>query len=123
MNQYRNTPQDIHKRIYELVIDCFNNVINRIPKTTATTPIISQLTSSLTSVGANDQEADGAATKKDFIAKYTIVRKEIKETRYWLSVIKDTHQLEESLINPYLEECYEIQMIVSKIIENSKKHH
>ncbi len=37
--------------------------------------LIQQLVASLTSVGANDQEADATLTKKDFVAKYTIVRK------------------------------------------------
>ena len=90
MNKYKDTPQDIHSRIYKFVINCFKNVVKKIPRTTESFPIISQLSSSLTSMGANDQEADGASTKKDFIAKYYIVKKEAKETKYWLSVIKDT---------------------------------
>ncbi len=121
MNQYKNTPQDIHLRIYKLVINCFKNVVKKIPKATENLPIISQLSASLTSMGANDQEADGAATKKDFIAKYCIVRKETKETKYWLSVVKDTELLDPGIIKPYMQECHEIQMIVSKIIENTKR--
>jgi four helix bundle protein len=83
-------------------------------------PIIQQLSSSLTSMGANDQETDAAATKKDFLAKYTIVRKETKETKYWLSFVKDTGLITTIIIQPYIEECNEILMIVSKIIENTK---
>jgi len=111
MNKYKDTPQDIHSRIYKFVINCFKNVVKK---------IISQLSSSLTSMGANDQEADGASTKKDFIAKYYIVKKEAKETKYWLSVIKDTDLLNRDIVEPYIEECHEILMIVSKIINNTK---
>jgi hypothetical protein len=55
-------------------------------------------------MGANDQDTDGASSKKDFISKYSIVRKETKE-----------------IVDPHIQECHEIQMIISKIIENSKK--
>lgn len=120
MNKYKNTPQDIHSRIYKFVIDCFKNVVKRIPKTTESFSIIGQISSSLTSIGANDQEADGASTKKDFIAKYYIVKKETKETEYWLSVVKDTGLLNREAVEPYIAECHEILMIVSKIINNTK---
>jgi len=112
MNKYKNTPRDIHSRIYMFVINCFKNVVKKIPKTTDSLPIISQLSSSLTSMGANDQEADGASTKKDFIAKYYIVKKETKETKYWLSVIMDANLLSKEVVTPYIEECHEILMIV-----------
>jgi len=120
LNKYQGTSKDIHARIYKFVINCFRNVVKKIPKTTENRPIINQLSSSLTSMGANDQEADSASTKKDFIAKYYIVKKETKETKYWLSVIKDTQILQAVIVNPYIIECQEILMIVSKIINNTK---
>lgn len=120
MNKYRNTPQDIHVRIYKFVIDCFNNVIKKIPKTPENLSIISQISSSLTSVGANDQEADASLSKKDFILKYSIVKKEAKETIYWLSIIKDCKLLAPTRIDSYIQEGKEILLIVSKIINNSR---
>ncbi|MFA6080890.1 MAG: four helix bundle protein [Patescibacteria group bacterium] len=120
MNKYKNTPRDIHSRIYKFVVNCFKNVVKKISKTNESFPIISQISSSLTSIGANDQEADGASTKKDFIAKYYIVKKETKETEYWLLIIKDTGLLSSETVKPYIEECHEILMIVSKIINNTK---
>jgi four helix bundle protein len=120
MNKYKNTSQDIHQRIYKFVVNCFNNVVKKILKNTENIQIIQQVSSSLTSMGANDQEADGAATKKDFIAKYCIVRKETKETLFWLNLIKDTSLINPLIVNPYIQECQEILMIVSKIISNTK---
>lgn len=120
MNKYKDTPQDIHSRIFKFVVSCFKNVVKKIPKNTENSPIISQISSSLTSIGANDQEADGASTKKDFINKYYIVKKEAKETKYWLSVIADTNLLMKDVVEPYIKECHEILMIVSKIINNTK---
>src|SRR3989338_11024763 len=108
MNKYRNTPQDIHTRIYRFIITVFRDVIKKIPKNTESLPIISQLSSSLTSMGANDQEADATSSRRDFIAKYSIVKKETKETKYWLSFVRDTDLVNNKIVDPYIQECQEI---------------
>jgi len=112
---------DIHDRIYKWVIDVIN-FTKKLPKNPQNLVIIPQVVGSVTSVGANDSEADASDSRKDFIAKYEIVRKESKETIYWLRVIKDTNTSEftdeaEKLIN----EGKEISYIVSTIIKNSKR--
>src|SRR5258708_1522752 len=89
-NGKKQYEKDIHERIYQFVIRVLN-LIKVLSKTPQNDVIIYQLTKSVTSMGANDQEADGAESKKDFIAKYTIVKKENKETNYWLRVIFDTN--------------------------------
>ena len=121
MNKYSGTEKDIHTRIHKFIVGCFVNIVRKIPKTPENIPIIKQISSSLTSMGANDQEADAADSNKDFVAKYRIVKKETKETKYWLTFIKDTGILEETVINPYIKESQEILLIVSKIILNSKR--
>jgi four helix bundle protein len=119
MNKYEGKSNDIHTRIYELVKNCYLNVIKSIPKRTETIPIISQVVSSLTSIGANDREADGALTKKDFISKYSIAKKEIKETIYWLTLIKDLKLSQATIVESYIKECHEVLLIISKIINNT----
>ncbi len=121
VNKYQNTDRDIHARIYKFVVSCFRNVVKRIPKTVENMPIITQLSSSLTSMGANDQEADASSSRRDFIAKYHIVKKETKETHYWLIFIKDTCLVSKDTVEPYLLECQEILRIVSSIAENAKR--
>ncbi|PIZ48020.1 four helix bundle protein [Candidatus Woesebacteria bacterium CG_4_10_14_0_2_um_filter_39_14] len=120
MNKYSGTEKDIHIRIHKFVTSCFVNIIRKIPKTPENIPIIQQISASLTSIGANDQEADAANSNKDFILKYTIAKKETKETKYWLSLISDTVILEKTLLDPYIRESQEILLIISKIIQNSK---
>ena len=112
---------DIHERIYRWVIHVIHYT-KKLPKTPQNLVMIPQVIASATSVGANDQEADAADTKKDFIAKYALVRKECKESVYWLRVIKDTNTSEfikeaEKLII----EGKEIGYIVSTIMKNAKK--
>jgi len=111
--------KDIHERIYQFII----RVIN-LTKTMKSTPqnliFINQIIRSTTSMGANDQEADAAESRKDFIAKYSIVKKETKETNYWLRIISDTNgELKLRLAN-LQKEGIEILLIVSKIIINTK---
>ena len=120
MNKYANTDRDIHIRIHKFVVSCFINVIKKIPKIPENIPIIRQISASLTSIGANDQEANASESNKDFIAKYTIVKKETNETIYWMNFISDTRLVEKSVVDPYLTEAQEILLIVTKIILNSK---
>lgn len=112
---------DIHERIFNYVIAVIQ-FQNKLPKTQTNVIITNQLIRSVTSMGANDQEADGALTTKDFIHCFVIVRKEGKETIFWLKIVENTNNhkfLEESqrLIN----EGGEIVAIVSTIIRNSQK--
>jgi len=46
-----------------------------------------QITKSITSIGANYSEAQNASSKKDFINKIYIAKKEASETKYWLRII------------------------------------
>lgn len=120
MNKYRNTDKDIHKRIYRFILGCFRDIVRKIPKTVENIPVIEQLSSSLTSMGANDQEADAASSKKDFIAKYHIVKKETKETVYWLRFVRDAEIISSKIIDPYITEASEILNVVSSIVESAK---
>ncbi len=58
-----------------------------LPRNEITTPLISQLVRAGTSTGANYLEADAANTKKDFLYKISLSRKEAKESRHWLRMI------------------------------------
>lgn len=108
-------PKDIHERIYEFVIAVLK-YIRKLPKNGENLIIINQLARSVTSMGANDQEADGTNTKKDFVSKYAIVRKETKESSYWLRALADLNS-NYSREGLYLrDEAIEIAKIVSTII-------
>lgn len=111
---------DIHERIFQFVARGLK-VIPTLPKTPEANIILNQYARSLTSVGANDNEADGTSTKNDFIHVYTIVRKELKETRYWWRVIGELYpKLQSRLVN-LIAESEELVKIISKIISNTRK--
>lgn len=109
---------DIHKRIFIFVVNTLK-IIKLIPQTVENKIIINQLIRSVTSCGANDQEADGVSTKRDFIHCYTIVRKELKETHYWLLLLITLNSNLEKQINPLLQENSELIKIVSAIISKA----
>ena len=55
--------------------------------------ISDQLIRSGTSAGANMQEADAASSRKDFIHKVNVAKKEAQETNYWLKIISGSDLL------------------------------
>lgn len=80
-----------------------------------------QVLKSSGSVGANYIEANESFSKKDFVFRAKISRKEAKESSYWLRLILETNDLKNTdeakrLIN----ESIELKKILSSIIEKSK---
>lgn len=112
---------DIHDRIFEFIIKVID-LTKLLPKTAQNLMIINQLMRSATSMGANDQEADGALSKKDFVHCYIIVRKEGKETLFWLKLIDRTNPKLGLKIEPTIKEGNEIIAIVSTIVKKSNTH-
>lgn len=93
----------------------------KLSQDTITRPIISQLVRSGTSIGANYCEADEASSKKDFLNKIAIAKKETKETKYWLRIIAHTlPEFKEETENLW-KEAQELNLILAAIIRNSKK--
>lgn len=115
----KNEPKDIHERIYQFVIRVIK-LAKVLPKTQENLILINQAVRSTTSIGANDQEADGTDSRKDFIAKYAIVRKEGKETNYWLRLIADINPSFRDRMGDLLQEGKELVKIVSAIILSAK---
>ncbi len=84
--------------------------------------LISQLASSAGSIGANYAEAIESESKKDFIHKICISKKEIKETVHWLRLIDQSNPEHEKEIEKLNKECHELLLIFSKIIFTSRKN-
>lgn len=111
---------DIHDRIFRWVIAVLK-FLDVVPKTIKTTSLIAQLADSITSVGANDREANSALSVKDFCHKYGIVRKESDESIYWLRVIGELYDNLKSQTDQLINEGTEIINIVTAIIRNSRR--
>lgn len=80
-----------------------------------------QLIRSSGSIGANYIEANEALSKKDFIFRIKLSRKEAKESGYWLRIINDINQIsDEPEAQRLYNESVELLKIFSAIIEKSK---
>jgi len=112
---------DIYPRIFAVVVATIK-LTQRIPKTEENKVIIAQLLRSITSMGANAEEADGVSNKKDFIHCFTIVRKEGKESSFWIKLLGELNPALKNEFTQIGNELYEIVAIVSKIISNSRNH-
>ena len=91
-----------------------------LPKNSVNLTLVSQITRSGTSLGANYREANETETKKDFLFRMRICRKEGKETIYWLNLIIEANPEFSERINPLLQETTELVKIFAAIIEKSK---
>lgn len=81
-----------------------------------------QILRSGTSIGANINESQAAESKNDFIHKLGIALKEIRETDYWLKLLKDSNYLDENSFDSIFNDCNELNKILSSIIITSKKN-
>lgn len=116
-----NKKYDLADRIFKYAVDVLD-YLDKLPQTSVNKVIIGQCARSVTSIGANYEEADSAYTRKDFSYKMGIMRKEAKETRYWLkiSLVKNPKVLNEKCI--WLrDECLELVRIFSSIINKTKE--
>lgn len=109
---------DIYLRIFDFIVLVLK-FIDKLPKTYSNQVIIGQITRSATSMGANSEEADGTSTRKDFIHCFTMVRKEGKESIYWLKLAQKLNSSVSTETEPIIQEGSEIVAIVSTIIKNT----
>jgi len=92
--------------------------LKTVEKYEITRPLISQCIRSVTSIGANYMEADGAESKKDFRHKIGICKKESKETMHWMRMIARATSREEEC-RVLWKEAQELTFIFATIINTS----
>ena len=93
--------------------------VDSLAKTMAHQEITHQLIRSVGSVGANYIEANESLSKKDFVMRIKISRKEAKETRYWLELSEPRNELQEEKC-ALLKESTELMKILGAILEKCK---
>jgi four helix bundle protein len=100
--------------------DAVRHFIKQLPRTLANTEDVRQLVRASGSAAANWIEADEALSKKDFLMRAKICRKEAKESRLFLRLLdaglaKNTATSRDSLA----KEARELTLIFSAIISKS----
>jgi four helix bundle protein len=95
--------------------------IKKLPKTIANFEDGKQLVKASGSIGANYIEANEALSKKDFVMRIKICRKEAKESRYWLKLIDICEETELENNRKDLEgEATELMNIFGSILRKSE---
>ncbi len=92
----------------------------KLPRTIANIEIIKQLVRSAGSIGANYIEANESLSKKDFVMRIKISRKETKESIYWLNLVEIKNENDKNLQNVLVQEATELMKIFGAIFEKSK---
>ncbi len=109
---------DLEKRTFEFA-KRVRDFVSKLPRTVSAIEDCKQLVRSSGSVGANYIEANESLSKKDFLLRIKICRKEAKESKYWLELLNvDKNLLAE---HSYLiKEATELMMIFSAIMRKSQ---
>jgi four helix bundle protein len=95
--------------------------VKTLPKTIANIEDGKKLIKASGSVGANYREANESLSKKDFVMRIKICRKEAKESAYWLGLIHETNkQKNADKAQSLIQEANELKKIFSSILEKSK---
>lgn len=118
----KEKPFDIKERTFEFGVRIVR-LVDTLPRTVAGIEVGRQLVRSGTSIGANVEEADGAESKRDFAHKVRIARKEARETRYCLRIVRATGLSKDPQeVDSLAQESDELVRILSAIIKSAKKN-
>jgi four helix bundle protein len=94
--------------------------VNKLSRIVTNIEIGRQLVRSAGSIGANYIEAEEALSRKDFVMRIKISRKEAKESIYWLRLsAPEEEQIKEK--EELLQEATELMKIFGSIVEKCKK--
>ncbi|MBI4845543.1 MAG: four helix bundle protein [Candidatus Omnitrophica bacterium] len=119
MNKDQNSkPYDLGQRTKKFAkeVRCF---VKSLTNTLANIEDSRQLIKASGSVGANYIEAEESLSKKDFLMRIKICRKEAKESGYWLELIEERGK-EVNEKKALLQEAMELTKIFGSIVEKSK---
>ena len=112
-------PRDLEDRTFEFA-QSVRTFVKQLPRTVSNTEDVRQLVRASGSVAANWIEADEALSKKDFLMRAKICRKEAKETRLFLRLIEVGLTRNNAASRDALAaEARELTLIFSSIISKS----
>ena len=109
-------PRDLEERTLAFAASV-RALVRGLPRTLANFEDARQAIRASGSVGANYIEANERLSKKDFILRLRISRKEAKECRYWLRLLDVRGNVDlENQRQGLVQECTELLAILSTII-------
>jgi len=121
MSEIQNSKQyDLEERTFIFARDV-RVFVKKFPRTVGNIEDGKQVIRSSGSIGANYIEANESLSKKDFLMRIKICRKESKESRYWLRLVDIGNNPELIVERERLfKEAGELMMIFGSIMRKSK---
>ena len=118
-------PEDniIAQKSFDFAVRCVNLYKHLCYKSINKEFVISkQLLRSGTSIGANIEEALGAQSTADFLAKLSIAYKETRESIYWIKLLYKTNYLSDTEYTSLINDLDDIINIIAKIKITTEKN-
>jgi four helix bundle protein len=122
MTEMAESPKqyDLEDRTFAFAKDV-RAFVKLLPRTIANIEDVKQLVRASGSVGSNYIEANDSLSKKDFVMRIKICRKEAKENRYWLRLIDTTDKKEvDATRDDLIQEASELMSIFGSILRKSE---
>lgn len=122
MTETKNTTSTKHYDLEGRTLEFAKEVIRfvkMLPQTIANMELTKQIIRSSGSVGANYIEANEALSKKDFVMRIKICRKEAKESGYWLKLVETNKKEVETRRDSLLDEANQLVKIFNAIVVKS----
>jgi four helix bundle protein len=116
----KEKPGQLSDRLLDFAVEIIK-ITDALPSTVAGRHIGGQLVRAGTSCGSNYEEACGAESRSDFAHKMSIVLKELKESRFWLRLIRRAKMLDPKYTDLMIDECEQLCAIVAKSIITAKR--
>jgi four helix bundle protein len=116
--------EKFYERLYMFALAC-NKLSNKVPKLSRNNIYMDQLVRSSASIGANYIEALNGLSKKDFVHRLRISRKETRESVHWLRLLKDTNMQGADLkddINSLVSEAEQFKKIFTSAILTTEQN-
>lgn len=113
--------KELKSRTKKFAIDCWK-LCKEVPKTREFNAFVNQLIRSSSSVGANYRAAQRAKSTADFINKLKIVEEDVDESIYWLEILEEVSDVNESELKRLIKEGKELLAITVASINTAKRN-
>jgi four helix bundle protein len=111
---------DLCERLFEFALRVIE-FLKTLPYSPENKTIRTQLSKSACSSGANYEESQGGSSKADFSNKVRISLREMRESNYWLRIIKRTvTEVNNSEVDYLIKESYELKNILGSIVQKTR---
>ncbi len=113
---------ELQNRLFDFAVRVLK-FLSMLPKSPEFNVIRYQLAKSSTSSGANYEESQAGSSKADFNNKVRISLREMRESNYWLRIIKATicEDKDSKNLNILLDESDQLKKILGSIVTKTRK--